>query len=416
MQAGTLPPMTPSAPTRLAGTAPVRSITIDALRFAAVVLVLGRHLTAPLEDPRAGMSTAVALWHRCGWLGVDLFFVLSGFLVAGLLFAELRRTGSVQLGRFLVRRGFKIYPAFAAMLVVSWWWFGAELPPIAFVHEALFVQNYLQPVVWNHTWSLAVEEHFYLLLAAGVALALRGRNSSRLRHVPTVVITLCGLVLALRASAWLRTPGAVLVLPTHLRLDALACGVGLAHVWHEHRPSVRAFVMSNRRALLLIAVALLLPSVLLPIETSGYTNVFGLSANYLAFAALLAVCLCSDAPPPRLLQLAARLGVHSYSIYLWHMPVLKAVRWWIEPRWGHQLAMLCYLLGSLLVGVLAAQLIERPFLLLRDRLVPSRLRGASIASDALAPTTHSGHDPVALPHATAGSPAPAPSHACSDAP
>ena len=89
------------------------------------------------------------------WIGVDLFFVLSGFLISGLLFSDIKETGTVHLGRFYIRRGFKIYPAFYAFLVIT-----ALLSP-AIRHtnhywpEFLFLQNYF-PRVWGHTWSLAI--------------------------------------------------------------------------------------------------------------------------------------------------------------------------------------------------------------------------------------------------------------------
>jgi peptidoglycan/LPS O-acetylase OafA/YrhL len=133
-----------------------RLLSLDVMRTASILLVLCRHTV----DPPAS-ATLANLLHCGGWIGVDLFFVLSGFLVSGLLFQEHQRRGSLRWGRFLVRRGFKIYPAFYAMMAVAiavairrhdlqW------KPALA---ELLFVQNYVHGM-WLHTWSLAVEEPF----------------------------------------------------------------------------------------------------------------------------------------------------------------------------------------------------------------------------------------------------------------
>jgi len=138
-----------------------RLMQLDVLRGAAILLVLCRH--GIVSSERAGWlkSLSFHLWHL-GWTGVDLFFVLSGFLVGGLLFKEIRVSGRLNAKRFLVRRGFKIWPAYFVFLA------------FVFVRESrikthtvkgalrallpnlVHLQNYLgtpRPI----TWSLAVE-------------------------------------------------------------------------------------------------------------------------------------------------------------------------------------------------------------------------------------------------------------------
>jgi peptidoglycan/LPS O-acetylase OafA/YrhL len=85
----------------------VRVRQLDILRAIAVLLVLGRH------------EHANALWRRCGWVGVDLFFVLSGFLISGLLFSEYKKRGRLDLPRFYIRRGLKIYPSFYVLILAT---------------------------------------------------------------------------------------------------------------------------------------------------------------------------------------------------------------------------------------------------------------------------------------------------------
>src|SRR5438045_3895822 len=81
-----------------------RNQSLDVLRGIAVLLVIVSHYSGTLPRPSALLET--------GWVGVDLFFVLSGFLISGLLFSEFEKTGSINLKRFWIRRGFKIYPPF----------------------------------------------------------------------------------------------------------------------------------------------------------------------------------------------------------------------------------------------------------------------------------------------------------------
>ena len=86
---------------------PNRIVQLDLLRAVAILLVLGRHFVVPAKQAGA-LEGFATVWERFGWTGVDLFFVLSGFLIGGLLYEELRTTSQLNLGRFLIRRGFKI--------------------------------------------------------------------------------------------------------------------------------------------------------------------------------------------------------------------------------------------------------------------------------------------------------------------
>src|SRR5882762_10148526 len=129
---------------------------LDVLRAFAILLVLGSH------------KETASIWMKTGWVGVDLFFVLSGFLVSGLLFSEYQKVGKLRIKRFLIRRGLKIYPPFYTLLLATVCLVAVlgnnSIPGKVLLSEGLFVQNY-GPAFWGHTWSLAVEEHFYLLLA-----------------------------------------------------------------------------------------------------------------------------------------------------------------------------------------------------------------------------------------------------------
>ena len=122
----------------------MRLSQIDFLRGIAVILVLFRHFKI------------VPVLYSIGWIGVDLFFVLSGYLVSGLLFKEYQKFGSIKPGLFLIRRGFKIYPLFylaIGMTVVINYFLKGTINWSQVIPELIFVQNYFKGL-WNHTWSL----------------------------------------------------------------------------------------------------------------------------------------------------------------------------------------------------------------------------------------------------------------------
>jgi peptidoglycan/LPS O-acetylase OafA/YrhL len=138
------------------------------------------------------------LWIRGGWIGVDLFFVLSGFLVSGLLFREHQKFGGISAKDFLIRRGFKIYPAFWMLIGVTALLHGLfrhQFNTKATLSELLFLQNYSRGL-WPHTWSLAVEEHFYILLL--ILLLFLSKRSHSFSSVPTVFVVLAVTSLCLR--------------------------------------------------------------------------------------------------------------------------------------------------------------------------------------------------------------------------
>lgn len=346
--------------------------TLDILRFAAVLLVLGNH-SYPLYDWRYG--TALGLLsdgaHAVGGLGVDLFFVLSGFLVSGLLFKEYKASEGIDVKRFYVRRAFKIYPAFYVLIILT---------PL-FVHpgtnclsEVFFVQNYF-PGLWYHTWSLGVEEHFYLLLPL-LLLAIANRRKS-FKLFPAFFLIAATSILAFRVWFAVTTEptGAnmsALHFQTHFRIDSLLFGALLSY-YHWFEPSKLDFSKKRSRLCLLVAAMLVGLAVVLGkpyIASSLNSTVF-----YVAFGLAMLVAVNSERfmrfGATKIGRFLAYLGMHSYSIYLWHEPVRYSVKELLaDPALQEDrlLINVIYVALSFAVGVLMAKIIEFPFLRLRDRI------------------------------------------------
>lgn len=390
-----------------------RMIQLDVLRSIAILLVLGSHYVIGPKQAGA-LKVPATLWHRFGFSGVDLFFVLSGFLVGGLLMRELRVYGKLDVRRFLIRRGLKIWPVYYLyMLVVAIFLFVTKVQFARPLYEMLVpyvlnLQNYNimhlpygAPMISGHTWSLAVEEHFYLSLPL-LLLFLSSGNKRRLAWIPFIGIGLDIVCLLLRLRLVGRPfEGWTQVMPTHLRIDSLFTGVVLAY-WYHFRPEVMAS-LARYRALLLIAGALLVsPMAIWPIDERPFVWTYGFTCLSLGYACLLIVCVMTPVGEgalgrwfhSRTARALAYMGAFSYSIYIWHIdfimvPIKDAVTNGLlgglpaPIRWS--VLMAAYMAIAIGAGILLARLTERPALLLRDKLFPARvdaLGGVSAANAA----------------------------------
>lgn len=368
-----------------------RFIPLDALRAVAVLLVLGRHV--PMRLVEADWPEAVAawlsLWKRGGWIGVDLFFVLSGFLVSGLLFREYELYGELRIGRFLIRRGLKIYPAYYVMIALTVAAMDSYYRP-ALICELLFLQN-VGPGVWAHTWSLAVEEHFYLTLALLFFYLKRRRTAGNPFSVlPRIALWSAGGCLALRLlnAAAFDYGHRTHLFPTGLRLDSLFFGVLLSYYCHFRHAAFIGFCRRRRTELLLAGTALLVPPFVAPLETTPFIYTFGFVLLYLGSGMVLCALLASTAEPSRAARALAWVGSYSYSIYLWHVSVQEmAAALCRRTGLSSSAEIALYLAGAIVFGIAMAKLVEMPVLHLRDRFFPSR--GRPLGASGTSPPTRS---------------------------
>jgi len=346
----------------------MRNLGLDIVRFIAILLVLGNHLELPETN-----HWIFQAWRTGGWTGVDLFFVISGYLISSLLFEEFKLTGTVDLKRFLIRRGFKIYPPFWLLTLISVLIFratGQTRTTTQLIVELLFIQNYF-PGVWLYTWSLAVEEHFYLGLAT-LFRALKFFNISRsIRFVPAVCLWVCLSVFYLRWKQVYSSPVYFFFMhafSTHLRIDSLCFGVLISYLVCFHNLSAKLDKISALIPILL-GTFLLLPAFIYPRETHSWILVWGLTIFYLGSGLIVLGALKLKSSTHQLLKMIGNLGSASYSIYLWHVPVkiwfLPAVtkRFQISnPEFEFGL----YFLSSFIIGWVMHRLVEKPVLQLRD--------------------------------------------------
>lgn len=340
---------------------------------------------AGIDGLRAVAVAAVFVYHADvsrlpgGFLGVDVFFVISGYLITSLLLAELASTGRVSLGRFWARRARRLLPALFTLLGVclivgaavergSPELRGDSLASIFYVanwrfvfeHESYFAQ-FGRPPLLRHLWSLAVEEQFYLLWPPLFVLGVRLR-----RHVLPLLVGAAAL--ASTALMWaLYTPGADtsrVFYGTDTRSGPLLVGVLLAFAWKpDSLPSLRR--RFARPALDALSVAALGAVAYMFVavhdsDSSVYRGGFLLLA--LASAVLLATIVHPLSALGRLLDhpLPRGLGERSYAIYLWHWPVLAFTRPGIDLHIARGLVLAVQAALTLLLADLSYRLVERP--------------------------------------------------------
>ena len=376
--------MSDSHPSNTGASSPTRNQGLDLLRGLAVVLVIFRHIRIVTPAENAIASSITTFLQRGGWIGVDLFFALSGFLVGGLIFDEIKRMGTFKPLRFIARRGFKIYPSFWALLIVSI--IGGLFMPIpklttnGVLGELFFLQNYLGGL-WQHTWSLAVEEHYYIFLTIVCWLFGSGLKARHGYVLPAILFSVLAICLALRLWNAPTTPiiEEQVLFPTHLRLDSLTAGSLLAYFWHFHGLKAIIETAKWRWVLVVCGTALLSIPFFYSVKEVHFVSRIGLTTNYLG-SCLLVVGVATMSAKGLGGRFLAFVGRNSYNIYLWHIPAAGMAisiahklmpfthAWWAEY--------FLFFSSAIVVGAGMTVALEGPVLAIRNRLLPSRSSSA----------------------------------------
>jgi peptidoglycan/LPS O-acetylase OafA/YrhL len=341
---------------------------IDALRAIAVLAVFLYH---------AGVG-----WMPGGFLGVDVFFVISGYLITSLLLSEQQHSGRVRLGQFWLRRARRLLPAVGVLIAVTMIVAaiveperltelrGDAISSLAYVanwhfifeHQSYFDQ-FQRPSLFRHLWSLSVEEQFYLFwpLAFAAGISLLGRKRLALG-------VLAGAVASL-ALTWLLfdpSDASRVYYGTDTHAAGLLIGVGLALVWAPwqlQRAKPGRWCGPVLDAIGVIALGYMALSFLqvhdydLALFHGGYLWIAVASAATIAVVAH---------PAARLGALLARpvlvwLGLRSYSFYLWHWPVLALTRPGLDVSLPRGVLIPLQLLVVLALADLSYRFVELPF-------------------------------------------------------
>ena len=341
----------------IAGGVPRASLTVparmprlpglDGLRALAVAGVVLYHLDLP--------------WMPGGFLGVDVFFVLSGFLITTLVVEEVERTGRLSFRQFYLRRARRLLPALwlllasvsvtallffreeivelradvlAALLYVSNWWYIAS--------DVSYFEFTGRPPVLQHLWSLAVEEQFYLIWPVIVVAAMAtGRHRvRRVALVLAVMSTAAMAVASIRYSYPVPNDPSRVYFGTDTHAMGLLLGAALATAWSPWRRYDtstawvrRSFTGRRHRVLVtdVIGVAALVGVVWFFLHVGEFSDLL-YRGGFLALSAVTAALIAALAHPAGLLGRAMAvqplryLGERSYGIYLWHWPVFMVTR------------------------------------------------------------------------------------------
>jgi len=350
---------------------------LDLLRALAILWVLLFHgMTEGLGSPLPAIS-------KIGWMGVDLFFVLSGYLIGSQLLKVYANGQVPSVGLFYLRRAFRILPVY--WVVVALYFFAPVLREATGVQPVwqflTFTENFLIDYQHNrafsHAWSLCVEEHFYLFFPL-IVWALMRRPSLKKAVLICVLVVAAGMIL--RGYVWLDYVGApnslrtayveLIYYPTYMRLDGLLAGVVLAAI-RCFRPRVWQKAMDNPYRLLGLGIGCLAVAIWIARgRTDFVASVFGFPLLSFSLALIVAACVSTKNLLGHVRVPGAQaIATITFSLYLSHKMTWHAIRTF-RPGWveaGGLQAFFVYAGGAFFVGTILYFLVERPFLLLRDQ-------------------------------------------------
>ena len=354
---------------------------LDGIRALAVTGVVIYHLGAP--------------WMRGGFLGVDVFFVLSGYLITTLILDEVERTGRFSFRHFYARRARRLLPALGLLLLVmagvglvvrseagelrgdivaalgyasNWWQIAADRS---------YFEMVSRPPLLQHLWSLAIEEQFYLVFPLVALLAIRwGRaRVGQLAALLAILSTVAMGVLAIRTSTPVPHDPSRVYYGTDTHSMGLLVGAAMASIWMPWRTWQRAGAWTRERGLAVrrfeagitdvLGVLALIAVVAAFIWVDEYSAAL-YRGGFLVFSALAAILVGAVADPAGLLgrQLGRQpwrwVGERSYGIYLWHWPVFVLSRPGIDVDASPWLATPIRLAVVLALAELSYRFVEMP--------------------------------------------------------
>ena len=411
-----------------------RLVGLDVMRGLAIFAVVCGHLQFRIHDSPWGQG----FWlhaRQVALVGVDVFLVLSGFLIGGMLLSELRDTGRVAFGRFFARRAWRLLPVFVVTTLLGWYWSrhfkwedeGTFIKGSPLSHlwpYATFTVNYYNLIKHDfgaaatlQAWTLCVIVHFYIILAiivAGIAAVGRRIGVRRaVRVVPWLVAATFAMALA---SRWHNAPAATYkydpysnYFETHLRIDECMFGVLLAYWAVFCRPAFERVIRVLAWPLIAIAVGMYGFMMFRSGEAPRWLVIWGYTSAGVVSGGLIAVLwwweqrsrqgLAKAAPAA--LAVVARpvlvaigwVGIWSYAIYLSHQPLVEKtlsikgesliarhLLSWKSP-YLFTASMIAYVGMAIAFGALLYFIVELPGRMLRDRwLAPRRAKSDSRAA------------------------------------
>ncbi len=374
--------LTSSSPGRLAG--------LDHIRALAIILVFVYHYRLFGHPPHMDEIGSF------GWTGVDLFFVLSGYLIGGQLFGRMARSEPISYGEFYFKRFFRIIPAYLIVVLLYFAIPGfkerSELPPLW--RFLTFTQNFGLDIktrgAFSHAWSLCIEEQFYLVLPLFIMAGIACNAKKRLPFLlPALFLT--GFIL--RIWSWhhfiqpLIDSGQsfgisyyrYIYYPTYTRLDGLLAGLSLAALYH-FRPAIWQKITRYGNSWLISGILLTAAAWWITHDEEQYTfkgAIYGFPLISLAYGLLVLAALSPSCILYRHASSLTRwIAVLSYSIYLTHKQLIHLTHEVLTPYGiGNDSYVSFWICTgvSVLGGWALHQVVERPFLRLRDKWLGPRL-------------------------------------------
>jgi peptidoglycan/LPS O-acetylase OafA/YrhL len=340
---------------------------LDLLRAIAILWVMLFHswIVGGLSDPYQPLS-------QYGWMGVDLFFVLSGYLIGYQLLKPLSRGEPLRFGEFYLRRAFRILPAFLLLLAVyalfpSWREAPGMQPAWQFLTFTLnLLIDYDHNQAFSHAWSLCVEEQFYLLFPL-LAWWLTRRPSMAVTVCVSMTVVAVGMLIRGYASLHNMNYVESIYYPTYTRLDGLLAGVTLATI-QTYRAAWWSVMQSRANGLAFMGLVTVGIAIWMFRDRTAFVpNVFGFPLLSLGMALLVAVAAGSRSFGRWRVPGAGWIAAMSYSLYLSHKLAMHGVATALASRPAIQgwAAFAIYAVAIFLIGALLHYGVERPFLRLR---------------------------------------------------
>jgi len=358
---------------------------LDHLRALAISLVFLFHLQI------FGHPEWVKFIGGFGWSGVDLFFVLSGFLIAGQLFNRIANNKPISYKEFFLKRVFRIIPAYVTIvLLYALFPVLRERDPMAPLWRYLtFTLNiWLNRDMCNtftHAWSLCVEEQFYLTLPA--ILWLCGYFKAGKKSIYMIIgLFIAGFIIRLWSWDHLVQPALsgdggetmwlqYIYYPTYTRLDGLLTGVSIAGIFTFY-PHIKTRIDRYGNVLLITGIAILTCAGFLCRDQNSFpASVYGFPLVSLGYGAVVAGAVCPSCILYKFKsRVTAQIATLSYSIYLIHK-IMLTISQKIFGQMGidknSNVMLIIGIISSIAGALLLRYLVEKPFLRLRDKILQS---------------------------------------------